>query len=88
MTPIGSHHWTAYNTPSLLLDINETFINLLVTVARGSEHPPGPFFERLRDPLRSAAGKAKLLAKRAPLLLLDINFDDAIWWKKVRIANC
>lgn len=83
LTPIGSQQWTAYNTPSLLLDVNETFINLLVTVARRSEQMPGPFFERLRDPLRSAAGKAKLIAKRAPLLLLDINFDDIIWWNAV-----
>jgi hypothetical protein len=67
---------------SLLQDINETFLVLLIESARQPTNG-GEFFLALRETFCRMDESAKATVASAPLLLLDFEFRNADWWKGV-----
>jgi hypothetical protein len=73
---------------SPLHEVNQRCLDLLVEAARRNLQPP-PFslITPLHDVLCSMTDNAKRQAARRPLLLVDLQFRDHDWWRRIAIAR-
>jgi hypothetical protein len=67
-----------------LHEVNERCIELLVNEARAEKRPPMPLVIPLRELLRNTGPEARRRAAQRGLLLIDMEFQDAEWWRAVR----
>jgi hypothetical protein len=67
-----------------LHEVNERCIDLLVSEARAERRPPLPLVVTLRSLLRNMGAETRRRAARQGLLLVDMEFQDAVWWRSVR----
>ena len=77
--PLG---WTLRQVRAPLCDINETFLQLLIDLARLPAEPQSDFIAQLREQLKHLVEPVSVIAARAPVLLVDIKFRDREWWKR------
>jgi hypothetical protein len=73
--------WSPREVRAPLADINASFLELLVDMARSDSRGGSDFLSELREPLSRLAEPVKLLAARIPFLLLDVEFRNHAWWK-------
>lgn len=66
-----------------LEEINASFLQLLVDMARNTVRPTGDFIAPLRAALCDLPEPVTAIAARTPVLLLDLQFADATWWNAV-----
>jgi hypothetical protein len=67
-----------------LHEVNERCLQLLVNEARAERRPAIPLATPLRDLLRNMGAEARRRAAQRALLLVDMEFQDATWWRLVR----
>ena len=67
-----------------LYEVNERCLTLLAEAARADAQPASALVVALRRPLLAMTPDARARAARRPLLLLDMKFRDALWWRDAR----
>lgn len=67
-----------------LHEVNERCIDLLVNEARAERRPPLALVVPLGDVLRNLGTETRRRAARQGLLLVDMEFQNAAWWRSVR----
>lgn len=67
-----------------LHEVNERCIGLLVNAARSEPIAPLPLVRQLRESLRTSDPESRKRAAGRNVLLVDIAFHDADWWRGVR----
>jgi hypothetical protein len=73
--------WTLSDVRAPLCDINETFLRLLVDIAKLPEEPASDFIADLRAELCGLAEPIRSIAVRTPVLLVDMDLRDRAVWK-------
>jgi len=81
--PRASIRWSARSVLAPLSDINESFLQLLIDVAKRREAAPSDFIAELREPLCQLSESARAIARGTPVLLVDMEFRNPMWWGAV-----
>ena len=79
--PPPSLHASDASAP--LRAINESFLELLIDMAHLPGEPCSDFISTLRTQIGSLTQAPRAIALRTPVLLVDIEFRNPIWWKAV-----
>jgi hypothetical protein len=67
-----------------LFEVNERCLLLLTETARSETRPASALVIALRRPLLAMTPDIRARASRRPILLLDMAFRDALWWRDAR----
>jgi hypothetical protein len=66
-----------------MFEVNERFLEILQLLARGDPPPALPWVGDLREALFAMTPERRTLAARRSFLLLDLEFGDAAFWRRI-----